>query len=163
MIRGKVTMQVEPVVRARVLGRNGAAAEVELVIDTGFNGFLSLAPALIRALELRQVGFRDGVLADGSIVLFPSHLATIDWHGAVRTGAVIKSTGGNLLGMSLLEGSILHMDTIRGRNRSALVLQVQVQRRFSRTLRHADHQRRTDLASRRAELPGHRRQRRSRR
>lgn len=114
MIRGTVTMQLEPVVRIHILGRNGAAEEVALVIDTGFNGFLSLEPALIRSLDLRQVGYRDGVLADGSTVLFTSHLATVDWHGAVRTGAVIESTGGNLLGMSLLEGSILYLDSIRG-------------------------------------------------
>jgi clan AA aspartic protease len=112
MIRGRVTPQLESVVTVRVLGRDGAAANVDAVVDTGFDGFLSLTHGAIRLLELRQVGVRDGTLADGTVVSFPAFLATVDWHGAVRTGAVIQSGGGNLIGMKLLEGSIVRIHVV---------------------------------------------------
>jgi clan AA aspartic protease len=110
MIRGTVTSELVPVVRLRVFGRHGQSLEIAFEIDTGFNGFLLLDRDAIQLLDLRPIGLRDGTLADGTVELFPAFLATVDWHGAVRTGAVIQSGGGNMLGMKLLEGSVLQIE-----------------------------------------------------
>ena len=52
MIRGVVTADCETVIRLVVRGPAGQEQEVEAVVDTGFDGWFSLPPALIAQLEL---------------------------------------------------------------------------------------------------------------
>ena len=46
---GNVNADLEPSVRLTVHDAGGQPRELEAVIDTGFNGFLTLPPALIAA------------------------------------------------------------------------------------------------------------------
>ena len=50
MIRGEVSADWEATIRLKVLGPSGQEEDVEAVIDTGFNGFLTLPPDLIARL-----------------------------------------------------------------------------------------------------------------
>ena len=45
MIEGKVNADYEAVIALALHGQAGQARELEVVIDTGYNGFLSLPPA----------------------------------------------------------------------------------------------------------------------
>lgn len=65
MIRGTVTTNREPVVRLRVRGPGGAA-DVDLVVDTGFTGALVLPAAVVAGLGLAWRSGGTAVLADGS-------------------------------------------------------------------------------------------------
>jgi predicted aspartyl protease len=52
---------------------------LDFVIDTAFNGCLTLSPQAVSAMKLPLCGSTPGRLADGSQVLFSIHLATIVW------------------------------------------------------------------------------------
>ncbi len=69
-MKGKVTGRREAVVRLRVCGPGKVRRSVTGIIDTGYNGSLTLPLRIIRALELRRIGQSDGELADRSIVTF---------------------------------------------------------------------------------------------
>jgi predicted aspartyl protease len=48
-----------------VCGLGGQEQEIDTVIDTGFNGFLTLPPALVRQLNLPHLGQTRALLANG--------------------------------------------------------------------------------------------------
>ena len=52
MIEGFVNANYEPVVTLSLQGPSGNARDIEAVVDTGFNGFLTLPPPLVAELEL---------------------------------------------------------------------------------------------------------------
>jgi predicted aspartyl protease len=60
---------------------NGSEAEVECVIDTGFEGFLTLPPATIERLGLMYAGSINANLADDSNVS-----TKVYWTTIIRTG-----------------------------------------------------------------------------
>ena len=114
MIVGSVTAFREPVIRLAIHGPSGPAHEIEAVIDTGFNGALSLPPALIAALDLRWRTRARAVLADGSPRLFDIHEATIEWDGAPRRTLVHAADSQPLVGMTLLDGYELTIQGVPG-------------------------------------------------
>jgi len=63
MITGVVTENREAVIRLAVGGPTDQQQEIEAVVDTGFDGWFSLPPALIAQLELqwRRTGRRQRV------------------------------------------------------------------------------------------------------
>ena len=52
MITGQVTVYREAVISLSVKGPEGQSREIDAVIDTGFNGFLTLPASLIQELGL---------------------------------------------------------------------------------------------------------------
>ena len=56
MISGVVNGDLEATVRLLIRGPGGQEQEIDAVIDTGFNGFLTLSPALVRQLSLTHLG-----------------------------------------------------------------------------------------------------------
>jgi clan AA aspartic protease len=84
---------------------NPPAIRIEFVLDTGFEGDLTLPPAAVAALALP---FRQDIiarLADGSPVRVDVYRATIVWDGADRNVTVLALGGRPLLGTALLDGS----------------------------------------------------------
>ena len=55
MITGAVNADYEAVIRLRIQGPAGEEDEVEAIIDTGFNGFRTLAPSQVTALGLTRL------------------------------------------------------------------------------------------------------------
>jgi clan AA aspartic protease len=104
MIRGVVTAGRDAVIRLTVRGPTGHAHRVRAVIDTGYDGWLSLPPALIGRLGLRwrRVGF--ATLADGSETVFNIHEGTVVWDKKARRIPVDESGSIPLVGMALLDG-----------------------------------------------------------
>jgi clan AA aspartic protease len=89
----------------RVVGLNHSE-KVEVVIDTGFTGFLMLPTDLIKRLGLQLIGNRRAILGDGSPVSFDLYLARVVWHGKTpEVPALGAKHDGALLGMSMLSGS----------------------------------------------------------
>ncbi len=68
MITGKVTALREATIRLTLTGPNHQQHEVDAVIDTGFNGFVTLPPPIVRALRLPFVGNRRATLGDVPIL-----------------------------------------------------------------------------------------------
>jgi len=112
MIRGRVTADREALLRLAVKGEESDTQEIEGVIDTGFNGFLTLPGSAIHALELRFVGHRRVTLADGNVTTLDAHMASILWGGQTRDVLVLKAEGVPLIGMALLNGHRLMVDVV---------------------------------------------------
>ena len=111
MMTGKVTALREATIRLTVTGPGHHWQAVNAVLDTGFNGFLTLPSHIVRALQLSFVGNRRVTLADGSVIVLDLYLATVLWHGQEREVLVLQAEGGPLVGMALLYGSrvVLHV------------------------------------------------------
>ena len=94
------------------------------MIDTGFNGSLTLPPDLISGLALpfRRIG--RALLGDGSEVTFDIHETVILWDGRLRRIAVDVADTDPLLGMGLLYGHELNLQVIEGGDASIKPLQV---------------------------------------
>jgi clan AA aspartic protease len=114
MIAGRVTGLLEAVIPLTIIGAGDCRVDIEAVIVTGFNGFLTLEFPVVRALRLPPAGSRRATLADGSTISLNVYLASLQWHGAVLEALVIEADGGPLAGMSLLQGSSVTLDVVAG-------------------------------------------------
>ncbi len=114
MIEGRVNAAYEPVVPLTVRSQAGDALEVSGVVDTGFNRFLTLPPSLVAELDLPLVGVSQVVLANGSEETLDMHGATVLWDGVPRDVDVLVADTTPLVGMSLLDGHVLHMHAREG-------------------------------------------------
>lgn len=114
MITGVVTAFHQATIRLIVHGPTGQAQEIEAVIDTGFDGALSLPPAAIAALSLPWRRRGQALLADGTTSLFDIYEATLLWDGAPRRVVVDAADIGPLVGMRLLDGYELTVQAIVG-------------------------------------------------
>ncbi len=91
---------------------DGRPQSVELVLDTGFTGYLTLPPESISQLELTSVGQRTFELANGELFDFQVYLGSVSWHGLPSDVLVLQSDSDPLLGMALLWGSRVTMDAL---------------------------------------------------
>jgi clan AA aspartic protease len=114
MITGIVTVEREAVVSLTVRGSKGQEHETEAVIDTGFDGSLTLPPALITALELPWRRRGRALLADGNESVFDIYEATVIWDGAPRRVSVDEVDAVPLVGMALLYGYELTIQIMEG-------------------------------------------------
>jgi clan AA aspartic protease len=87
-----------------------SALEIECVVDTGFEGALTLPPDVIAALKLPYVTRISANFADDSNVMTRLHLATIVWHRVEREVIVLAMGRRPLIGTALLEDYHLSID-----------------------------------------------------
>jgi clan AA aspartic protease len=114
MIQGVVNAQLQPTVRLAIHDATGQAHDIEVVVDTGYDGALTLPPARVTALGL---GFRDQLqarLADGSTQVLNVHEATVIWDGQSRKIEVDAIDISPLLGAALLQGHELRIKFVVG-------------------------------------------------
>jgi clan AA aspartic protease len=113
MLTGHVTSDKEAVIPMAVLGAEGPI-QVEAVIDTGYNGFLTLPKKIIEELALTFVGPTRAALGDGNEVTMDLFLAAVQWEDGPRDVLVLETDGGTLIGMALLAGCRVVMDVEEG-------------------------------------------------
>jgi clan AA aspartic protease len=114
MITGTVTADREAIIRLTVRGPAGQERRVEAVIDTGFDGWLSLPPALIARLGLPWRRRGRALLADGSESVFDIHEATVVWDRRRRRIPADEADTTPLVGMALLDGYELNAQVRAG-------------------------------------------------
>ena len=114
MITGTVNADYEAIIRLFVQGPAGPAHEVDAMIDTGFNGFLTLPPALVTTLGLIRRSRGRALLANGSEELFDIYGVTVLWDGKQRYVEADAVDTTPLVGMSLLDGYDLHIQVANG-------------------------------------------------
>ena len=114
MIEGIVNAALEAVVSLKVKGPLGKAREIEAVIDTGYDGFLTLPAWLAAELGLDFVGKGMAFLADGAEANFDVYDGVVDWDD--REQAIMADAMGStpLVGMKMLEGHRLTVDVLEG-------------------------------------------------
>jgi clan AA aspartic protease len=114
MMVGTVNADLEARLRLSIQDAQGHPHEVETVVDTGFNGFLTLPPALVVLLGLPWLCRQQGQLADGSLQAFDVYAAKVDWAGRLRTVEVEAVDAQPLIGMALMQGSELRVQVVQG-------------------------------------------------
>ena len=114
MIEGLVNAACEPVVPLAVRGPTGETREVDAVIDTGFNRFLTLPSTLVAELALPFIGVSRVVLANGSEETLDMHDVTVLRDGQARDVDTFVADVAPLVGISLLDGYALHVHVSDG-------------------------------------------------
>ena len=114
MMTGVVTPFYQATIGLTVRGPAGDEQEIEAVIDTGFDGSLSLSPVYITALGLPWRRRGRALLADGTDSLFDIYEATVVWDGLPRRVAVDAADIDPLVGMRLLDGYELTIQAVVG-------------------------------------------------
>lgn len=114
MITGTVNGEYEAVIRLQVQGPSGQTHEEDAIVDTGFNGFLTLPLTVVTALGLPRRGRGRALLANGDEELFDIHGVTVLWDGQLRYVEVDAVDSTPLVGMSLLAGYDLHIQVAAG-------------------------------------------------
>lgn len=118
MIRGVVARSsdggLEAWVAVSVIDANGAPQQCDVIVDTGFTGWLTLPEAEIRRLGLVRAGSRYSVIASGNEAEFDYYETSVLWHGRLHEIEVFQSIDQPLLGMELLEGSRVAVDAWDG-------------------------------------------------
>lgn len=114
MIYGVVNLRREATLPLVVGNSSGQRQAIDTVIDTGFDGFLSLPSETIVRLGLPWTISNTATLADGSETLFDFYTGTVIWDGQYRTIDIAESETEPLLGMAMLYGYRLLVDTVEG-------------------------------------------------
>ena len=104
MISGTVNARHEIRIQVPVRDAAGQEQQVEAVLDTGFNGSLTLPSGLIANLGLPWRARGNAVLASGNVEQFDIYAATVVWDGTPRRILVQAIDTAPLLGMALLAG-----------------------------------------------------------
>jgi len=112
MTTGRVNASGEAVISLTVQGPAGQPQEIAAIIDTGFNGWLTLPADIVGNLGLPLRGSGRATLADGSETLFDSYEGTVFWEGHPRQISVHASDSDPLVGMGLFYGCELTIQVI---------------------------------------------------
>jgi clan AA aspartic protease len=114
VIHGIVNANLEATMQLHVAGPNGHQQEVTAIIDTGYNGALSLPLAMVTALALPPSASRMVTLGDASQRVFDFYTAHIYWEGQAQRIRVLCVEGSPLVGTQLLQGHKLEADFTTG-------------------------------------------------
>lgn len=109
MPSGFFTSDFEPVIELEVVGPDGARS-FDAIIDTGFNGGITLPLNWIEDLSLSQAGDQQMVLADGSLTATPLFDAYVIFDGTAYDVVVAGASGKPLAGTNLFRGFSLYVE-----------------------------------------------------
>ncbi|HJS07414.1 MAG TPA: hypothetical protein VJ809_07120 [Pirellulales bacterium] len=109
MIAGLINDDREAIIELTVHGPTGRKSKIEAVVDTGFDGWLTLTPILIARLQLPWRRRGRALLADGNESLFDIYEGTVVWDKRRRRISVDEVQATPLVGMSLMDGYELNM------------------------------------------------------
>jgi clan AA aspartic protease len=114
MIRGAVNAEFEPLVPLSMRRADGKVFTQDAIVDTGFNGWISLPPDLITQLNLSWKRRGRAILGDGSECVFDVYETVVIWDETLLTVPVDEADSEPLIGMSLMESYQLTMQILNG-------------------------------------------------
>ncbi|XGV99544.1 MAG: clan AA aspartic protease [Leptolyngbya sp. BL-A-14] len=97
-----------------LLAQDRSGIEIECVVDTGFEGFLTLPPSVVVDLGLPYLININANLANDANVETGVYLATVVWNGVERKIAVLAMGRRPLIGTALLADYHLNVDFCEG-------------------------------------------------
>lgn len=114
MITGMVNGEFEPIIPISICDSDGNVYTQDAIVDTGFNGWLSLSPDRIAQLNVRWKRRGRAILGDGSECVFNIYEAVVVWDGVDMTIPVDEADSEPLVGMSLMENYQLMVQVFEG-------------------------------------------------
>ena len=114
MIAGTVTADREIVIPMEAVSADRSSISFEAVVDTGFNGFLTLPVGLLNTLGASAAGTRRAELGDGNLVEMDVYCVNIRWRDEEREVLALSADAMPVAGMSLLWGSRVSFDAQEG-------------------------------------------------
>jgi clan AA aspartic protease len=106
---GALTPDGEPVLQLTVEGPAGTR-DIEALVDTGFNGGLTLSSGLIAVLDLPEKTVMEVTLADGRVRDMQTYVGTVALNGTSKRVLIAESPATPLVGTSLLWGFSLYVE-----------------------------------------------------
>ena len=94
-------------------GHNGPVP-VEFIVDTGFDGDLSLPENLLVRLQSTFLQDRYVMLADGSMSLRSVYRVMLEWDEQTRLVEIVTLENAPLLGIQLMDGKLLQAEMTDG-------------------------------------------------
>ena len=114
MIEGFVNANYEAVITLLLRGSAGQMREIEAVVDTGYNGYLTLPPMLTSELELTFQSEGQATLANGSVEFFDVYGVTAFWDGQQKFVDAVEADTTPLIGMALMDSHSLYLEVADG-------------------------------------------------
>jgi clan AA aspartic protease len=114
MISGVVNANLDATVLLTVYDINAQPQQVEAVVDTGFDGFLTLPPAVVVSLGVPWVRQELASLANGTRHPFDIYTVGLVWDGRARIVDTVAADPVPLIGTRLMHGYILRIEMIAG-------------------------------------------------
>jgi clan AA aspartic protease len=105
---------LEAIVEVQLLDAAGASHFVEPLIDTGYNGYLSLPTRTVLDLGFPHLLRFRAELADGSQQVVHSYEGRVSWLEVERTIEIDALDAQPLLGMALLNNCLVGMEVWTG-------------------------------------------------
>lgn len=121
MIRGEISPEEEALIPIRLRGSNGDEVELQAILDTGFNRFLTLSPTWIEALALPFLTTVPVRLGNKQMDEAAVYEGRIFWNGQWKKVEVQdqESEEPPLLGMAMLRGCFVTMRVAEPEQRPA--------------------------------------------
>ena len=101
---------LSPRVQIVVSGPDGDSLSMEAVLDTGFNGVVSISPRDAETLRLKYLGQDKLVLADGTVRECAIFAGRVLFAGEWRDVPITTTGDVALVGMQLIYGARLTLD-----------------------------------------------------
>lgn len=102
MILGDVTEDCEIVLGLEGIAKSGTRVPFKAVLDTGFNGYLTVPTDLLAELDAQQVGSRRVELGDGQQVDLDVYLTRVEWLGKEKEVLALAANTMPLVGIRLV-------------------------------------------------------------
>jgi predicted aspartyl protease len=112
-LRGTVEPTGDPTVVVRVRA-NSLIIQTRPIVDTGFNGAVSLDVEDVRSLRLTPIAEVRYRLADGSYAESNVYDVEIEWLGVWKRVEAVETSDGALVGTQALFGHRLVVDFVPG-------------------------------------------------
>jgi clan AA aspartic protease len=113
MMAGMVNAVLEAALLLDIHGLTSQTTE-PAVIDTGYNGALTLPLSVIVFLALTPLGSRSVTLGDASQRVLDFYEAEVEWDGPRKNISVLCVEGDPLIGTTLLKGYKMEADLVEG-------------------------------------------------
>lgn len=114
MIIGEVNAGCEAIINLCLIDKTGKQHEISAIVDTGFDGSLTLPASLIQKFGFPFIGRGVVILGDGKESVFRTYEGTLLWEGEAHPITIEEANIGVLVGMKLLYGYELKIEIIEG-------------------------------------------------
>jgi len=111
MIEGFVNEFDEPIIEIDMKFNTEGSKKIEAIVDTGFNGYISLPTPLIEKCKWEFLGTEEYELANGEVTIEKVYLGDIIFDGEeLLVFGLANRSYDTLIGTKLLKDKILKVD-----------------------------------------------------